>query len=166
MKKLIFGLCLLGLTTQLSAQDIVLSEVDLTAVNYKYINAVDSKDAAIPVKLLEEKAATYDIKKTELYSDEYDTYQVSFYIPDGIVVAAYDKNGKIIRTIERYKDISLPKAVRDAVYKRFPGWTITKDVYKVSFHIDKDEAKKTYKFKLENGDKTLRVKTDENGNFL
>lgn len=166
MKKLFFGLCLLGLTTQSFAQIITLSEVDLTAVNYKYINAVDSEDASVSVKMLEEKVANYDIKKSELYSDEYDTYTVSFYIPDGMIVAAYNKDGEIIRTIEKFKNVKLPKAVNEAIYKRFPGWTLAKDVYRVSYYVSNEDAKKTYNIKLENGDKTLRVKTDEDGNFL
>ena len=48
---------------------------------------------------------------------------------------------------------------------RFPGWTITKDVYLVNYH-QKKGANKTYKLKLENGDETLRVKIDQMGNFL
>jgi hypothetical protein len=55
--------------------------------------------------------------------------------------------------------------VKKSVSKRFPGWTITKDVYRVNYS-DKKGAKKTYKLVLENGDEKLRVKADEDGNFL
>jgi hypothetical protein len=36
MKKLIFSLFLLGMTAQMFAQIIELTEIDITAVNYKY----------------------------------------------------------------------------------------------------------------------------------
>ncbi|NER15727.1 nicotinate-nucleotide adenylyltransferase [Spongiivirga citrea] len=142
-----------------------LAEVVVTAVNYKYVNQVGTKDAALPVKMLERKVANFDLKNSDIYNDEYDYYTVSFYIPDGKIVAAYDKDGKIIRTIERFKDINLPQEVRKALVKRFPGWEVEKDVYKVTYG-EKKGAKKTYKIKLKNGDKKLRVKSDAEGNFL
>jgi len=166
MKKYIIGLIIFGLTTQLFAQIIELPEVVITAVNYKYLNAVDTDNSAIDVKMLREQVAFYDLKKSDLYGDEYDTYTISFYIPDGKILAAYDKNGKIIRTIERFNNVKLPNTVRDAVIKRFPNWTIIDDVYRVNYHNKKGVTKKQYKVKLENGEETLKIKMNEDGDFL
>ncbi len=169
MKKLILGLLCIGLTSPALAQIVKveeLSEVTVYATNYKYLNTVASEEpAAIPVQMLERKVAAFDIENSEYYLDEYDYYQVRFYIPEGKILAAYDKDGRIIRTIERFDNVALPNAVKEAVLDRFPGWTITKDMYRVNYHEDKG-AKKTYKLRLENGDKKLRVKVDENGNFI
>ena len=49
--------------------------------------------------------------------------------------------------------------------KRFPGWTITKDIYMVRYVEDRDPVKQ-YKIKLVNGDEVVRVKLDADGNFL
>ena len=166
MKNLIFGLFVLGLTTQVFSQVNVLSEVEITAVNYKYLDAVDTEDTAINIKKLEEAVALYDLKNSELYVDEYYTYNVSFYIPEGKIVAAYDKNGNMLRTIEKFKNVKLPKEVLDAVTKRFPNWFIVKDAYMVNYHSDKGVTKKQYKIDLINGEKNISVKTDEKGNFL
>lgn len=57
-------------------------------------------------------------------------------------------------------------AVRKSVAERFPQWVITKDVYLVNYHDEKGDAKKRYKLVLENGDKRMRVKVDENGEFI
>jgi len=165
MKKPILIILLLALSSQVFSQVTELKEVVITAVNYKYLNAVDSEENSISVQELEEKVALFDLKSSEYYTDEYDTYFVSFYIPDGKILAAYDKDGKLIRTIEKFKNVKLPKAVRDAVVKRFPNWSMTTDVYKVSFHKHNNVAKKQYKVKLENKDKTMKVKLDEKGNF-
>lgn len=168
MKNLIIALCFIGLTTQVFAQDPKtekLSEVIVVAVNYKYLSSVDSQESAIPVNLLQRKAANYNIKDAEFYNDEYDFYSVSFFIPEGSIVAAYDKDGNIIRTIEKYKNIALPKAVATSVAKRFPKWKISKDVYLLKYN-NKKGAKKTYKLLLKNGDERLRIKTDGDGNFL
>jgi len=165
MKKPILIILLLALSSQVFSQVTELKEVVITAVNYKYLNAVDSEDNAISVQELEEKVAMFDLKSSEYYNDEYDTYYVSFYIPDGKILAAYDKEGKLVRTIEKFKNVKLPKAVRDEIVKRFPNWSITSDVYKVSFHKDNDVAKKQYKVNLKNGDEKMKVKLDEKGNF-
>jgi len=169
MKKVIFGLLFLGLTTQAYSQIVEtqeLSEVTVVATNYKYLNSVNSEEvASVPVEMLERKVAAFDYKSSDLYQDDYDLYRVDFFIPEGKILAAYDKDGKLIRTAEKFTNVNLPKAVKKAVMKRFPEWTISKDVYLVNYNAQKG-AKKTYKLHLENDDKTIKVKTDEKGNFL
>lgn len=168
MKKLLLGLLALGLTTQMYAQVVAeeqLSEVIVVATNYKYLNDVSRNVESVPVQLLQDKVATYDLKNSELYQDDYDTYEISFFIPEGRILAAYDKDGNIIRTIEKFQDITLPKDVSKAVAKRFPGWAISKDVYLVHYN-DKSGASKKYKITLTNGDQRIKVKVDEKGNFI
>ena len=164
MKKLVLGLLIFGLTTQLYSQVIELAEVEIS-VNYKYLDAVDADITAKPVKLLEDNALNYETNKDDLYDDEYDNYKVSFHIPDGKVVAAYDKDGKILRTIEKYKNIRLPLEVLQAVAKRFPNWAVVENVYLVNYHCDKGTTKE-YKIKIKNEDKVVNIKTDEKGNFI
>lgn len=142
-----------------------LSEVVVMPVNYKYLDRVNNKEAAIPVKLLEQTAASYDVLGEELYLDEYNYYTVSFYIPEGKLVAVYNPEGEIVRTIERFKNVNVPKAVKNSLKSRFPNWEVVKDVYLVTYN-EKLGTKKTYKFKLRNGDKVIRVKMDEKGDPL
>lgn len=168
MKKLVLGLLALGLTTQFYAQvieDGMLPEVEVRAVNYKYLNSVDNTEAAVPVQLLEQKVAQFDIKSSDFYEDGSDFYRVYFYIPDGRIVAAYDRDGKILYTIEKFENVALPHSVTDAIGEKFPGWKISKDVYRVSYTQD-EGAIKRYKVVLDNGVKTIRVKVDEKGTFL
>jgi len=157
---------MVGFVAQLYAQDpIQLPEVTVVAKNYKYLNKTDSKDATLPVKLLQQKVANYDVKSQDFYSENYDYYTVSFYIPEGKIVAAYDNDGKIVRTIEKYNNVRLPLEVLQAVAKRFPNWAVVEDVYLVNYHCDRG-VKKQYKIKLKNEDKVVNVKTDEKGNFI
>ena len=164
MKKLILGLLIFGLTTQLYSQVIELDEVEIS-VNYKYLDAVDADVKAKPVKLLEDNALNFETNKDDIYDDEYDNYKVSFHIPDGKIVAAYDNEGKILRTIEKYKNVRLPLEVLQAVAKRFPNWAVVEDVYLVNYHCDKGTTKQ-YKIKIQNEDKVVNIKTDEKGNFI
>ena len=166
MKKLLIIFFVIGLSTNIYAQDpIELSEVIIVARNYKYLNKTDNTEAAIPVKFLQRKVAAYNVKDADFYNDDYDYYTVSFYIPDGKIVAVYDNDGKIIRTIEKFKNIKLPMAVAKAVQKRFPKWEISKDVYLLNYNKEKG-TKKRYKLTLENGDQRLKIRTDAEGNFL
>lgn len=168
MKKLLLGLLALGLTTQFYAQvieDGMLPEVEVRATNYRYLNAVDNTEAAVPVQLLEKKVAQFDIKSSDFYEDGSDFYRVYFYIPEGRIVAAYDRDGKILYTIERFKNVALPNSVTDAIGEKFPGWKISKDIYRVSYTQD-EGAVRRYKVTLDNGVETVRVKVDENGTFL
>jgi hypothetical protein len=166
MKNLIIGLFVLGLTTQIFSQNITLPEVEIAAVNYKYLNAVDSDNIAVNVKMLQEKVALYDVKKSDLYVDDYSTYTVTFYIPEGKILAAYDKKGKLIRTIEKFKDVRLPAIVINSIAKRFPNWAMNNDVYRVEYHSDKGATKKQYKVKITNGEFVQTIKVNENGEFL
>lgn len=166
MKKIIIGLFVFGLTIQAYAQDpIALEEVVLVNTNYKYLNSTDAEDLPLKVDQLELKAANFDIKTLDIYQDEYDLYDVFFIIPDGKILATYDNEGNILRTAERYKDLALPKPVRTAIVKRFPNWGVTKDIYLVNYSESKG-SKQVYKVTLKNGDQRIKVKLDEEGNFL
>lgn len=165
MKKLIIPLFLLGMTVQVYAQITKLPEV-VISVNYKYLDAVSGEDIAQPVDMLQKEVALYDLKSSELYSDEYDEYYVTFYIPEGRILAAYDEDGKLTRTIEKFKNVKLPNNVEKSILERFPEWTIANDVYKVSYHNDRGVTRQLYKVTLENGDKTIKVKLNAEGNFM
>lgn len=169
MKKIkllaILVMLIAGFAMRSSAQ-IMLSEVKILASNYKYLNATDNKETAQPVKLLQYKTAAYDVKKSEFYDDDYDGYYITFYIPDGKILAAYDKDGKLLRTAEKFKNIKLPQAVRTALVQRFPNWQMTQNTYQVYYYDGKDNAEKTFKILLENGDKRMRVRLNEKGEFI
>jgi len=166
MKKIFLGLFVFGLTIQSFAQIVELPEVEIVAVNYKYLDNVGEPDAAQPVKLLQREVAAFDLKNSEYYEDQYDDYFISFYIPAGKILASYDKEGNVLRTVEKYKNIALPPAVAESIVKNYTGWTIAENAYLVNYHDKKGVTKKEYKILLEKEGQRMRIKTDENGNIL
>lgn len=169
MKKLKITLALVVLTAGFSLRSsaqINLPEVKIIASRFKYLNAADNREMAQPVRMLEWQTAIYNVKQSEFYQDEYDGYYISFYIPDGEILAVYDKDGKLLRTAEKFKNTKLPSVIRDAVVQRFPNWRIAQDTYQVHYYDQKEQADKTFKLLLENGDKRLKVKVNEKGEFL
>jgi hypothetical protein len=85
---------LTGTNINLFSQE-TLPEVTVVSMNYKYLKSVHDTSAAQPVRLLERRAASFDIKKSDFYEEDQEEYFVSFYIPQGQILAFYDKNGKI-----------------------------------------------------------------------
>ena len=161
---LFIGVLIFGFSLRAFAQE-VLPEITVKAVHYKYLSAVDHKELAQPVKMVQKMAAEYDVRKSEYYEDEYDTYFISFVIPQGELLATYDQDGKLLRTAEKYKNISLPSAVTQAVKTKYAGWNIAEDTYLVNFY-EKGTATRVYKLTLQNGDKRMKVKLNENGEFI
>lgn len=160
---LLAGLCVCGPTTRVFCQQI-LPEISVIATNYKYLKNVGGKEIAQPVQRLQRMAASYDVKSSDFYEEDYESYFISFYLPEGEILAAYDKDGKLLRTAEKYKDIRLPSAVGKAVLTQYPNWSITKDVYMVNyFGADGGSAVKKYKLVLQNGTKRIRVQVNEKG---
>jgi hypothetical protein len=165
--KLVMLLCIILAAFNINgyAQE-TLPPVTVQSLNYKYIKSVYDTSAAQPVRLLERRTASYDVKASEFYEEDYADYFISFYLPHGHVLATYDNDGKLLRTAERFKNIALPPLVRQSIAKRYPGWGTAKDVYVVNYSTEADKIKKVYKVVLENGDKRIRVKTDEKGDFI
>lgn len=166
MKKIIIILFVFGFVIQSSAQVVTLPEVEVVARNFKYLDKVDEPNVGSPVEALQRYATEFDVKSSEYYEDEYDRYFISFFIPDGKILASYDKDGNILRTIEKYKNIKLPLKVAQSMTKNYEGWTIAENVYLVNYHDDKGVMKKEFKILLERENRRMRIKTDELGNII
>lgn len=144
----------------------VLPAVRVIPANYKYLKTVGGTEVAVPVQHLQRTAAAYDIKESEYYEEDYDTYFISFYLPEGEILAAYDSAGKLIRTAEKYKNVKLPSAVTKAVVTRFPNWGIAKDTYLVTYYEATGQTTKKYKLLLQNGSKRIRIEANDQGDIL
>ncbi|PZR25547.1 MAG: nicotinate-nucleotide adenylyltransferase [Citrobacter freundii] len=159
-----FAILCASLTPLYAFSQDTLPGVTVMSRNYKYLNAVDSKEASQPVRLLEHMAAAYKLSESEIYNDDYDTYYISFYLPDGYLLAAYNADGSILYTAERFRDVDLPAAVRKAVLSKYPGWAIQRDLYLVKYN-DEAGPKMIYKITVKARDKRVRIKVDQQGNF-
>jgi len=160
-----FALLIIALACgTLTAQE-ELEEVVVKAANYRYLNAVDNTEVPAPVRNLQEEVATYDTSKKDLYIDEDLTYNAAFEIPEGKILVAYDEKGNILKTVERFKNIRLPRSVRNALAQEYAGWSIVKDLYLINYSQELG-AKKVYDIKLKNANDVVRIKMNENGKLI
>lgn len=167
MKKLVLGLLIFGLTIQgFSQVDVLLPEVEIKAINYKYLNSVGDTETAIIVTQIEKFVANFDYKNSKYFEEESEEFFMYFKAPIGKILAVYDIDGVIIRTHERFVDIQLPLKVSNAIVDNYPGWKITGDVYLVRYLRSKEYTSKKYKLFIEKDGETKKIKTDEHGNIL
>ncbi len=103
------------------------------------------------------KAFIASINKTN--KKDYDEYLVTFKSSKGYLEANCDREGTILKTSQRFKDIVLPHNVRRDLYKNNEGWTMVENKYLASGKGDKID-KEVYKIKLVNGNKKQKIKID------
>ena len=123
MRTIFIGLLLIGLTSLSFAQNSdskLLSEVEVYATNYNYLKNVKSNDIGSLVTSLERKAANFDVKSLNLDKEKYKTYKVFFFNTKGKIIAFYDNDSRILRTIEKFSDVPLPIPVVQSVMKNYP----------------------------------------------
>ncbi len=172
MKKLVIGTLFLGLASlgfsQSSDADfgqVKLSDVTVSPINLDYIDKVREGAISEKVFTMEREASRYNIKKSRFFNNHQKSFEIKFSKKNGRITAIYDRNGKIRSTWERYKDLSLPPAVRNSVYKAYTGWTMVGNAYMVSYHSNFG-VKKVYKVRMAKGDVKKNVKIDTEGNLL
>lgn len=174
MKNLIIGLFVLGFTSlgytqeQRHSNAVELADVIISPLNMSYLNKVQDEFTPVKVKHLEDKAARFDITESPVYDRKFEAYEVVFTDAynknQGNIVATYDSNGKILRSLERYKETLLPPKVRNAIFKRYPNCSLESNLYLLTYYHNKD-VKKVYKVRIKDGDKKMNLHVDHNGNM-
>lgn len=170
MKNLIFGLIAVSLASLTYSQDngvaqVELEEVNVTPLNLTYLNKVQDEDTPLQAKELENFASRYDITSDPIFDKNFEAYEVIFKETNGRIVATYDQDGKILSSLEKFKDVALPPIVRNTVFQNFPGWTIHQDTYLVSYFLDGD-VKKIYKIQVRKDGKRKNIKMDHRGRLM
>lgn len=174
MKTMLIGLSFLGLTSLSNAQNpavnvghVQLDKVVVSSVkNARYYNSVYSPHASVFVNQLESEAGKYDIKKSALFAgNTYNEYTVMFKNSHGKIIAMFDENGELYKSVERFEDVLLPERVRTTLLENYPDWMLRETVYRVNYFKGKD-VKKIYKVEIYKGDDKIDLKINSEGVIL
>ncbi|MDX1544067.1 MAG: hypothetical protein R3214_08990 [Christiangramia sp.] len=105
--------------------------------------------------------ANFDIKNfISAHEDRnYDSFNLTFKSGQGFLKADFDKEGKLIRTFQKFQNIVLPLDVRRELYMANKGWNMTENRYIASGRGELLE-KELYKIKIENGSRSKNIKLD------
>ncbi len=164
MKKLLFGMFVLGLTNLVYPQNafdgteiVKLENITVSPINTDYWTEVKEGTVSERVLKLENMAARFDLRRSKFYQGAGPEYRVTFRQPNGKILATYDDQGKMLHSYERFTDIAIPITIRNRVYLMHPGWKMAGNSYVVSYYKNK-EAEKRYKVRLEKGNLKKEVK--------
>jgi len=171
MRTQVIGLLFLGITSLMTAQtsaddinvDDEINNVELNnlviSANSKYMNKAYDENASNTIKNLEQIVASFKIKNTSTYSSEFDSYLVNFRNDKTAINTVYNSDGTILSSNEKFKDVLMPHTVRQALYKEYPGWTIHKNSYHVSYSENRN-VKKLYKIQVRKDGEKKNLKVD------
>lgn len=171
MKKVTIGVIMLGFATlsfsqsTTSIKEVELTNVDVTLKNSAYQQKVSSENLPSVVGELQGKASRFDIKKSTFFDNKSTDFEIYFVAKNGELTATYDRNGKIIKTYERFKNLTFPSEIRNAIYSQYPNWTIYKDTYTVTYDQNKG-VNKVYMAQIKKNGKRTKVKYDALGQKL
>jgi hypothetical protein len=172
MKTLIFCLLLMGFTA-IGHSQIVLEE---TKVDYiPYSMKVDPITNSVTLKIPESYHGEFQEDPLAFIEDKFSIdqfireneeqnfifYDVYFKSMKGKVKASYDKDGKMVSTHQRFKNVKLPDDVKLEILRQFRDSQVLKNSHVVTsknWMIDKE----FYKVKIQDGDKVRRLRIDRN----
>ncbi len=168
MKNLVICLLLLGLTSlgfsqnHSEIEEIHLEGVVMSNVNLNYLENV--QDIALPEKIvsMQNEASVFDVMKLVEFDGRKESFKVKFKTTTGHIIADYNRNGKIIKTSERYKEIALPKDLIKAVLNQYPKSTFLKVAYAVDYD-DQKMVEKAYKVQIMKDGKKRNLKIKSGG---
>jgi hypothetical protein len=171
MKTMILSAVLIGLVANSFAQDIVYqSKIKKEEVPVAIIESVQTdfpgyvmeEFSAVPLEYVEDYAwVNRNIKSI----DEYDTFEIDLAGKDQEITATYNRYGNLLGSAAHIKNALPPPAVRDAVAKAYPGWTITKDVYNMT-QYNAGKSKERYRLEIMKDGKKMHIYADANGKIL
>ncbi|MEG9326849.1 hypothetical protein V6B16_02785 [Salinimicrobium catena] len=172
MKTLILCLLLMGFTA-IGHSQIVLEE---TRVDYvPYSMKVDPVTNSVTLKIPESYYGEFQEDPLAFIEDnfsidqfireneehDFDSYEVYFKSMKGNVKASYDKDGEMVSTYQRFKNVNLPDDVKLEILRQFRHSRVLKNSHVVTsknWMIDKE----FYKVKIQDGDKVRRLRIDRN----
>ncbi len=128
---------------------------DLDNVELKVKESYPGHFSENPIRFMQEN---FDIKEllSAIDTKDFDEIQVSFINRKGHLKATFDKDGYLLGTSQQFKNIALPRNVREQLYNENKGWSMIKNKYVASGKSDMIQKEK-YRIRLSNGDKKKSI---------
>ncbi|MCG2460344.1 hypothetical protein K8352_06260 [Flavobacteriaceae bacterium F89] len=172
MKIAVICVIMLGMTNLVHAQyanmesdTITLSEVEVTPLNFDYRDKVALKNQSDHVAVLERKVSRFDIRESFFYDKYSKIFKVDFISKHGEISATYNREGKILKTDERFEKIVFPPIIQNKIDEEYPNWAVHKDSYSVTYHHE-NGVKQMYRAQLRKNGRRVNVKYGPSGEKL
>ena len=154
MKKFIIIIFVFILSIGAQAQDVI--QLDETRINFSpTANLVFEDYPNGLVKVREKFAAQFQSDAIGFTKANFDIHRfldeadiksgdviVTLRSKKGYLEATYDEKGNLLKTSQMFKDIALPALVRNEVFGKYMGWTMTRNKYQargISDQLDNEQ---------------------------
>lgn len=136
-------------------------------VNDEYYDAVAISVDCERINTLETLVANFDITQQAFYNASTNTYQIGFKEghKNGQITAVFNSDGNLVESLERFKDIRLPRNILDAINNEYPGAIIKTNTYIVKYD-EQSGTNKLYKVKIDVDGNKKSLKLNSNGQFI
>ena len=174
MRKIVMALLVLCIGGQIFAQNQKVlftaklnkkevPEVILKAVDRDFSNLTAIEYLSVPESFV--VPSSLDVKDVKF--NEYDSFIVTFAGKTAKIMATYDKDGKLVSSVDRYETRNAPNSIYYSIDKLFPEWVIKDGYKKMSTYETSGKVKNEfYKLTIENGSKVRKVYLNKDGKFL
>jgi hypothetical protein len=130
-----------------------------------YLREVQSPLTPKAVKEFQIMAVEYDVAQSDLFDGRDALFLVVFRTQKGSIEASYDWTGEVVETIERFRNLTLPRKVLLSGMKDHSGWRVMGTSYYVYFV--KDRRKRIlYTLQIADGKKRKKILLDKDGTII
>lgn len=159
------GLLFLSFTFQGMSQDVLfeakLNKEDVPqlvteAITEDFSDFDVTEVSLVPVEFVDDDVIIHKNIKKDIKDGDYSTYVFKLEGKGREIDATYDSDGNLKSSYEYMNDVQLPTQVAKQIGKKYPGWAITKDNYKLE-HFHSKTTKERYKVILKKGNDRKKV---------
>nr|WP_299341125.1 hypothetical protein [Allomuricauda sp.] len=131
--------------------------------NSKYYLANQKSGSPEIIQMIQEKIARFNVSSAKGFAkSNEELFEVVFRSENGATFAYYDNEGKVVATLEKFRDVSLPLDIRKRLSKDFENWKIIGNSYISQFESGKI-TRKEYKIELSKEGKTKKLVVHASG---
>ncbi len=137
--------------------DAVIVDSDLNSFRFIVKENYTGEFSQNPIEFMKQNFNFKGFLSAIVNADEFNEFTVTFTSRKGYLEAVYTNEGDLKGTRQKFVDKALPSIVRNQLYLENKGWTMVSNKYIASGNSDRVNNE-VYKIKLENGNKSRRVK--------
>ena len=127
-----------------------------------YLRQVQSPFVPKAVKDYQLMAVQYDVAQSDLFDGRDALFLVIFRTIKGSIEASYDWTGELVETVERFRNIALPRKIILSGMKNYSGWRVIGTNYYV-YYVKERKKRILYTIQIADGKNRKKILLDEEG---
>lgn len=130
-----------------------------------YLREIQSPLTPKAVTAYQVMAVEYDVAQSDLFDGRDALFLVIFRTQKGSIEASYDWTGEVVETIERFRNLVLPRKVLLSGMKDHSGWRVVGTNYYV-YYVKNRRTRILYSLQIADGKKRKKILLDKDGAII